>query len=359
MVSALLLALLALPLQSAVDIIDQSAGSSSGGQTGSGQAPAGQVDGQAVATGQAVLATLNGTAITATDLVHYVRQRAGPGAEVGPDQVPVLRRQLAEQILLAGQAELAGVELSDGDVERYWEDYVGQVPDFEAIAATTGSTIKRQREMAKRAVLAEIFVYHKIGLWSDHAQVLRPDPLLQKLVDVTPGQMRELYLEQPDLFKQPAKVAYEYWATQDPGEAESIRQVLLDGGRPLDRYPGQEEAPVEELPRLFAFSDDLVRFMQHAPEDTVSRVFEADFDTGPDGAPRKGYVIFLLAGRSQARDPDFADIQEELRQVLISSRVQEARRQLVAKLAPEAFYWPSDLFRDPTAQAGAGARLGP
>lgn len=349
MTLALLLALVVLPLQAApddpdaIDIIE-----SLGGGATRAVPPADAAERGRVATGQGVLATINGQAVTATDLALFVRQRAGGDVELAPEQAHGLRRQLAEQILLAGQAELAGVELSDGDVERYWEDYVGEVPDFAALAASTGSTVKRQRQMARRAVLAEIFVYHKIGLWSEYAQALRPDPLLQKLVDVTPGQMRSLFLEQPDLFSQPARVAYEFYACADEKEAESIRQLLLNGGQPLDRRPGQEEAELEKVPQLFAFSEALVHFMRHAPDGTVSQVFEADFQ----GDVSRGYVVFQLAGRSEAHDPAFAEVQDDLRRVLISSRVEEARRQLVAKLEPEAFYWPDDLFRDPTARTG-------
>jgi len=306
-----------------------------------------------VRQGQGVLGSVNGQAITSADLTHYLTLRTGIGAELDPEMIQPMRRQIAEQILQASEAERLGIDLSDVDVENYWEQYLGAAPDFESLALEAGSTADRQRALARRSVLAEIFLYHKVGIWAEYGALIKPDPVLEKLVDVTPGELRDLFREQREQFEQPASVSYTFYPCESATQAETIRQGLLTGQPTEGLAYGTAESPLPEVPQVFAFSDELVSFLQTGVPGQVSKVFE----TGLDNQDRA--IIFTIESRQPARSADFREVQEDLRRYLQVNRLDQARRQLVSDLQARAVFWPRDLFEETISAAPEESDGGP
>ncbi len=311
------------------------------------------------AVGQGVLASVNSEAITSTDLINSLRLQNQPGAAVDPTMSHLLRRQIAEQILLSGEAERLGIVLSDLDVENYWEQYLDAVPDFAALAAEAGTTEDRQRELARRSVLSEIFLYHRVGIWAEFGAYIKPDPVLEKLVDVTPGELRTLFKQERSRFDQPASVSYTFYPCESGEQADEVRLNLL-AGQPIEGIvPGRETAPVPEIPRIFAFSAELVTFLETGHEGEISTVFE----TALGGEQRA--VVFAIDSREPASPADFRAVQEELRRFLQLNRLDVARKQLVGDLQDKAVFWPKDLFEDEptapltTAEGTVGAPIDP
>ncbi|MFT7465228.1 MAG: hypothetical protein ACI9EF_003593 [Pseudohongiellaceae bacterium] len=290
--------------------------------------------------GQGVLASVNSSAITSTDLLNSLRLQSQPGAAVDPSMAHGLRRQIAEQILLSGEAERLGIVLSDSDVENYWEQYLDAVPDFEALAAEAGTTEDRQRELARRSVLSEIFLYHKVGIWAEFGAYIKPNPVLEKMVDVTPGELRDLFKVERERFDRPATVSYSFYPCDNPAQAEGLRLDLLAGTDIKDVRPGRETALVPELQRVFSFSEALVEFLQTALPGQISAVFETTL--GDD----ERAVVFTIDSRQPASPADFGAVQEELRRYLQLNRLDVARKQLVKELQNKAVFWPGDLFKE-------------
>ena len=311
------------------------------------------------AVGQAVLASVNSEAITSTDLINSLRLQNQPGGAVDPAMAHLLRRQIAEQILLSGEAERLGIVLSDLDVKNYWEQYLDAVPDFEALAAEAGTTKDRQRELAKRSVLSEIFLYHRVGIWAEFGAYIKPDPVLEKLVDVTPGELRTLFKQERARFDRPATVSYTFYSCESAAQADEVRLKLLAGQEIEGIVPGRESAPIPEIPRIFSFSEDLVAFLESGVDGQVSTVFETTL------GGRERAVVFAIDSREPASPADFRAVQEELRRFLQLNRLDIARKQLISDLKDKAVFWPKDLFKpEPagpltTADGTVGAPKGP
>lgn len=299
-----------------------------------------------------VLGSVNGQAITSADLTHYLTLRAGSDAKLDPEMIQPMRRQIAEQILQASEAERLGIDLSDVDVENYWEQYLGTKPDFESLALEAGSTADRQRALARRSVLAEIFLYHKVGIWAEYGALIKPDPVLEKLVDVTPGELRGLFREQRGQFDQPASVSYTFYPCESAARAETVRQDLLAGQPTEGLAYGTAESALPEVPQVFAFSEELVSFLQTGVPGQISKVFE----TGLSDQDRA--IIFTIDSRQPARSAEFREVQEDLRRYLQLNRLDLARRQLVSDLRARAVFWPRDLFKEtisaPPEESGNG-----
>src|SRR5258705_11493442 len=91
-------------------------------------------------------AMVNSSAITAADVALQKKllgrdlQHLEPAA-----REQAARRNVAEEILLAQEAARLRGTLTDREVDQWWKDRVGEVPDYAALAAATGTTEDRQR----------------------------------------------------------------------------------------------------------------------------------------------------------------------------------------------------------------------
>ena len=287
-----------------------------------------------IETGQGVVASVNGEAITSTDVIFQARVSAGTAAaQVDDEMAHSVRREIAQQVLLASEAERLGVQLTPAYIEDFWTRYHGQRPEYEAMAAAAGSTVERQKELVKRSVMADLFLYHRVGIWQEFAHLLRPDPVLTHFVEITPKELRELFVNEREAFDIPATVTYEFYPCADEAEAEGVRESLALHLTP--NVPSAKESPpVSALPELFAFSPPLLEFLQTAEPDSTSQAFDA----------QAGWVVFRVIERDPGRAAEFREVQEDIKRRLRFMRIDGARRKLLADLTREAVYWPKDLF---------------
>jgi hypothetical protein len=312
-----------------------------------GQDPA-QGSGQGVDTGQRVVSSVNGEPITAADLEFHAWLRVGASArQLDARSVATLRRQLAEQVLMATEADRLGVTITEAYVSEFWASYQDAPPDYAQLAQLAGVTEERSRWLVKRSVLADIYLYHRVGIWAEHGHLIKPDPVFAHAVEVTPKELRDLFREEREYFDIPATVTYDFYPCPDQATAEGVTEALSVGLAPSAVRPGQETAPLEMVPEVFAFSLDLVRFLESAAPGSVSQAYDAEV----------GWVVFVIEGRDPGRPAEFAEVQEELRRRMRMSRLEIAREQLLRDLVRQSVYWPRDLFdEDPTPPPKAGGR---
>lgn len=286
-------------------------------------------------------ATVNGDAITAADVYAQSRLQAARLARAEPAaREHLARRGVAEEMLLAQEARRLGVELADRDVDAWWERRTGEPPDWTALAAATGSSPERQREFARRASLAESYLLHRCGLRGDQAQRVAPDPLLVRATTVTPGQLREAFVENRALFDRPEALLLEIWVREDESGRDAVLAALQAGRAPEGAPPIRRSVPVDDLAQVF-------------PGPVADWLAAAE--TGSALAP-DGRSVLVLRGREAARAASFTEVQEPLRNLLLEDLLAKARQHLVDQLRDQATYWPPELFEAaPRPEAGAVA----
>lgn len=289
-------------------------------------------------TGHGILASVNGEPITTSDVAFHAWMRAGAALkDLDPTTFIELRNQLAEQVLMATEAQRLGVTISEAYIAEFWETYHEAEPDYAALAQAAGTTEDRARELVRRSVLADLYLYHVVGIWAEFGHQIRPDPLLAHAVEVIPRELRDLFQRERQFFDRPATVTYDYYACPDEATAAGVAEALGAGLVPTQVRPAQETAPLDVVPQVFSFSPALVTYLQSAAPGTVSQVFDADV----------GWVVFVVQSRAEARPAEFAEVQEELRRRMRLARLEQARQQLVADLERVAVYLPQDLFGPP------------
>jgi hypothetical protein len=273
-------------------------------------------------------ATVNHVAITDADVLLQLRLLGSrlPAGDAAQAE-HAARRAAAEEVLLAGEALRLGVELTDREVDAWWEDRADEPPDYAAMAAATGSTIERQKELTRRAALAELYLLHRCGLRGEQGQRVAPDPVLVRTTTITPGQLREAYGRNRALFDRPETVTCEVWLLPDALARAAAEAELATGNRPGPE-PVAREVPLPETRRVF-------------PEDVALWL-----DTAQAGQWRAldERSLLRVAGREAARPASFAQVQEPLRGLLLQDRLTKARQHLVDQLRGRAMFWPEDLF---------------
>jgi hypothetical protein len=191
--------------------------------------------------------------------------------------------------------------------------------------------VERQKALARRAALAELYLLHRIGMRMDLARQIPPEPLLVRLVTITPSQLRSAFATNRDLLDVPAHVTLHVYPCPDLEAGESICAALAAGETP----PG--DAPLERLVPMTAldqsFPEETARFLREAPPGSC-RV-----DAGEGGA-----VVMVIRSHEPAQPARFEEVQDRLRLMLQRELIEEARQHLVASLAEEASCWPRDLL---------------
>jgi len=292
-----------------------------------------------------VVATVNGESITDTETIQRVRMT---GRELTEETWAAARRELAEDILLAGEAERLGIRLDDAQVHAYWEGLLGVEPDFAASAEATGTTESRQIELARRGALAGIYMLHRVGLRGEYGDRIGPDPFLARMVVVTPRELRDLYRTQRDRFGRPAAIAFEVYRCGTRAVADAVRAGLAAGRAPTSLEPERVVCRTSELgPRAPA---PALAFLRDARPGDVSPVFDAEGE---------GLLVATVVDRDPGRrPPPMREIQEELERMLRQQRLTAARDVLVRRLLLEAAWWPSELFDEPQTDRVAGPPAG-
>ncbi len=286
-----------------------------------------------------VIATVNGTAITVTDVAHRMREMREQIDLRGVDNEQFAheaRRMLAEEILLAAEAVRRGLAMSERQVVDYWTRRLGQRPDFEAIALHSGTTVQRQKELARRAALAEQFIELRTSPGLLQGSPVTPDPTLVRLMTITPKQLRDEFRSNRERYNLPDRITLAARICRDAESAELVRRSVIDGTPPTRGSQLQREMhPIDELDK--AFSPDMANFLRNAQAGEVSQVFPLEVNA----------VFFELEERLPAKTADFAEVQAMLRAQLEMARRRQAREILVRELEMEAACWPADVFDDP------------
>jgi hypothetical protein len=288
-------------------------------------------------------AIVNGESITAEDIGSYARLLGEERSELSPaDALHLARRSVAEEILLAAETARLGVVLDDRTVDEYWERRRGIVPDYEALARQAGTKVERQRTLARRAAQAELYLLHRTGMRNELSRAIPPDPLLVRLVTITPSQLREAFASNRRFFDVPDTVECDVYPCTDDAAAQAALAALM-GGQPVTGVQAIHRSyPVPALPELF--TEDLAAFLR---EGTVgqSRAFIVS----------DGTLVVQIAARHPGRAAGFAESQEKLRTMLLNELLTEARRHLVTDLAQHATYYPPELFSAPAGTPPAPA----
>jgi len=280
-------------------------------------------------------ASINGESITMEDIRAHARLVNQEMKGLDGDQLfHLTRRRIAEEILLAGEAELAGVELDQRMVDSYWKSRNGTVPDYEMFAEYAGTSVGRQQELARRAALANLYLYNKTGLRADFGALVAPDPMLTRAVKVTPSQLREAFKSNKEYFDRPARILVVLYACENEDDVNRVMIALTAGKEPEDVGRMPRVYPVENLEA--AAEPELVPFLRSAQVGQTQR-----YDTD------QGILIAAMAGREEAREATFAEVQEPLRNLLVTELLAEAQQHLVRQLAQQATFWPRDLFQPP------------
>ncbi|HTE06084.1 MAG TPA: hypothetical protein VK824_07805, partial [Planctomycetota bacterium] len=278
-------------------------------------------------------AIVNGEAITAEDVASYGQLLGEERRELSPAQLRQLaRRSVAEEILLAAELVRLGVTLDDRSVDEYWQRRRGTAPDYEALAKQAGTTAERQRTLARRAAAAELYLLHRVGLRTELARAIPPDPLLVRLVTITPSQLREAFASNHRLFDVPDNVSCDVYSCADAAAAQAVTDALArGGGAALPVAPLHRTYPVPQLPSLFP--EDVVRFMMESTSGTARTI-----------PTPQGLLVVVVTGRQSGRPAGFVESQDKLKHVLQNELLGEARKSLVVDLAQHATFWPTDLF---------------
>jgi hypothetical protein len=276
-------------------------------------------------------ATVNNQAITSDDVLLQVRllglenQRLDPGV-----RDHIARRAVAEEMLLAGEARRLEVEMPDRDVDAWWERRSGEAPDWDKQAEATGLTVARQRELARRAAMADLYVMHKCGLRGDQAHKVPPDPVLERVVTITPSQLREAFTQNHELFDRPEGITCHLYVAGDASARDVTASALDAGTTPL----------VAPLTRTIALPD-------------TERIFGKDvaawLATAQPGQHRilDEQTLVAVGERVPPKPATFAESQEALHNALLDQLLKQARAHLVDALRGQATYWPGDLFSPP------------
>lgn len=294
-------------------------------------------------------AIVNGEAITAEDVAGYARLLTDERPELAPAVARQLaRRSIAEEILLATELERLGLKLDERVVDEYWERRRGEAPDYDALAEQTGTSAERQRILARRAALAELYLLHRVGVRNEYGRIIAPDPLMVRLVTVTPSQLREAFAANHSRFDVPDSVNCDVYTCADEAGAQAVLASLVPGGPPTLIVPLHRTYPVPSLRELFP--EDVASFLADAPSGTTRTIAAAE-----------GTLVVQVTGRQSGQPATFADSQERLKRVLQNELLAEARRNLIVDLAQHATFWPTDLFaaEPPAAPAPAAGEQRP
>ncbi len=288
-----------------------------------------------------LVATVNGEAITMGDVrlrMEVLKATMVPDETVTEEELALrARRELAEEILLAAEATRLGLILSDLEVKDYWAARLGHEPDFETSAQAAGTTVPRQIELARRAALSKLYIDHRSGLASRYTGRVPPDPVLVRLVNVTPGQLREAFTSQRDYYVLPELVHFDVFLCRDTETAREVAGTLRKGESPTSTRMESDTAAVPALDELF--TPQAAEFLRTASGGDISDPVEV-----VGNGRLLGVLVFRLGRREPGRPATWEEVQNEIRFRVQRSRLEEARAYLVRGLIYSALYGPDDLF---------------
>lgn len=292
-------------------------------------------DNSIVPTG--LVATVNGMAITREDLLHRIEllQVMFPATRQSTQEELArrARKEIAEEILFAEKAGLLGVTLDEWQVREYWTRLAGEAPDFAAEAKRLGTTEKQQINLARRTALAKLYVVHRAGLSSELADRIPPDPLLQRLVAITPRQIKEEFKNNSERYSKPSQMECTLVICPDEEIAQRAASALAND-TPLPPEVHVERAIFLDPELEQQFPPNLIEILRESKIGTVTSVQSLE----------AGALVLRIDGRRAEQEANFSDAQHEIRTGLELQRLAVARSTLVRTLIHRAVFEPSDLF---------------
>lgn len=291
----------------------------------------------AVARGQLLErpASINGKSITVADVYAHAGLVSQELAGLNGEQLfHVTRRKIAEEILLASEAERSGVILDQRQVDAYWKNRNGSSPDYELLASHAGTSVARQKQLAHRAALASLYLHNKTGLRTDFGPLVPPDPMLVRTVRVTPTQLREAFKAYKSHLDRPAMISTLLYVCRDEAEVSAVMLAHAAGTEPIGVSSMPRSYPTDRLEQIA--EPELLPFLRSGKEGEIRR-----FDT------EQGTLLVVLVAREPPREAVFSEVQAPLRNLLVTELLSEAQQHLVKELAQRAKFWPNDLFRPP------------
>jgi hypothetical protein len=287
-----------------------------------------------------IMATVSGEPITSSD-VNYSLWVLAQGGAADPELEATILRRMAEEILLAQEATRLGLDLSPSQVDDRWQSWFGFKPNYEESALTSGTTVARQRALAKRTVLAELYVYNRVGLMNMPGARIEVDLALKHMVDVTPQQLREYFLEFEDQLGQPASVSFSAYPTADLETAESVGAALRRNLAPAGIQPIRQQIPIDAVSDVFAYEPELASFVREGLDGSISAPTLVQSEGGP------AFLVVQITGHTEALPAVFGDVQDVLRNRIQSNLLVQAKREILLKLSRQAVYYPANLFSEP------------
>jgi hypothetical protein len=286
------------------------------------------------------MATVSGEPITSSDVAYslWVLTRGG---SVDPELELTILRRMAEEILLAQEAIRLGLDLSPSQVDDRWQSWFGFKPNYEENALTSGTTVARQRALAKRTVLAELYVYNRVGLMNMPGARIEVDLALKHMVDVTPQQLREYFLEYEDQLGQPPTVSFSAYPSADLETADSVSLALHKNRAPANIQPIRQQIPLDAVSDVFAYEPELASFVAESLDGSISAPTLVQSEGGP------AFLVVQITGHTEALPAIFGEVQDVLRNRIQSNLLVQAKREILLKLSRQAVYYPANLFSEP------------
>lgn len=320
-------------------------------------------------------ASINGHAITAQDVLvearlNLISRPQGCTPEELADPPEDVRQKAlanaAREILLSSEAERLGVNLTEFEFEeRLRASYPG-LPPMDDIAEIAGTTPDIIRARFRRQVMATIYTRHRLGRDFTYAHLIQPNPLLKRLLEVRPADLKREFLARREQLALPERVGYRVHAFSSREEADRGVVALQLGHEVFsDRQNKEWHEPLETaLTRVqyYLGSAEVTEWFREAPAGAVSEAVQTIVEEpaeppdplddaagpqGPEPAPQSIFLVVQVLEREPPREADFALDQEQLLLTLLEESYARATRALVLDEARNAVVWPPELFSAP------------
>lgn len=293
-----------------------------------------------------MVAKVNGKAITGADLNYFALGMAETGGSITKEFYDSMRRMLAERLLLADEAERLGLKLNEYEIGSTYESIYGSPPPYADIEKV-GLPLERQKQLVRSLIYAELYVLHRVGIAFTHAGTIPADPLLTRMMDVTPKQLKDYYRDNPELFTQPPSVSFTVWPCDEMSDALAILEQLKAGEEPDGEVvPSRSRMSADDVARQLSFMPGAVELLLDEEPGSVGGPFSA----GTEG--RRQALIMRVDERHPEELVGFTgEVQRNLERRIQSAQLELARREALEQLRSDArsVFWPADLFEDPSA----------
>jgi hypothetical protein len=290
-----------------------------------------------------ILATVNGVAITRSDVEWSVLEGSTPRTE------GEVLRQLVYQKILFQKARDANLSIPDASLSATMSERVeaaGGWDRYQERLKRKGSTSDEDRQEVRNALLADEYVNRCLGRVPG-SPLLRPH--LARTIRVTPLEVQTYFRENRETFRTSDTmeigrllVVKAHFAA----EAEARKHAELLRRQALEIYQGNLREVIREgdqarygtmtlsgpdQPKLL---EEVRAYLRTAPVKVLSPVIET----------QTAFVVVVKLSEEHGRMLPFGEVQDAIFAVLSELKFREARKQLSRELLSEVDIWPKILF---------------